>query len=54
MAKKDKIYMPMGTGGLLRYSEEEKELIKIKPMHVVIFVSAITIIEILLQVAFPL
>lgn len=49
MAKKDKIYMPMGTGGLLRYSEEEKELLKIKPMHVIYIVVGIVVLEILLK-----
>ena len=49
MAKKDKIYMPMGTGGLLRYSEEEKELLKIKPMHVVYIVIGIVLIEVILK-----
>jgi len=50
--QKDRIYMPMGTGGLLRYSEEEKELIKIKPKHVVIIVTAIVVFEILLKFLF--
>jgi preprotein translocase subunit Sec61beta len=50
MAKKDKVYMPMGTGGLLRYGEEEEELIKIKPKQVIVAVAVITIIEILLKI----
>lgn len=49
MAKKDKVYMPMGTGGLLRYSEEEEELVKIKPKYVVVMVTAIVVFEILLK-----
>jgi preprotein translocase subunit Sec61beta len=53
MAKKDKVYMPMGTGGLLRYGEEERELIKIKPMQVIIAVVAIVILEILLKIFLP-
>lgn len=53
MAKKDKFYMPMGTGGLLRYSEEEKELLKIKPMHVVYIVIAIVMFEIALKFLAP-
>jgi preprotein translocase subunit Sec61beta len=52
MAKKDKIYMPMGTGGLLRYSEEQKELIKVKPKQVVVIVTAIVIFEIMLKLFF--
>jgi preprotein translocase subunit Sec61beta len=52
MAKKDKVYMPMGTGGLMRYSEEEKELIKIKPKQIVVLVVAVTVFEILMKVIF--
>jgi preprotein translocase subunit Sec61beta len=50
IAKKDKVYMPMGTGGLLRYGEEEKELIKIKPKQVIAAVAVIVVIEILLKI----
>jgi preprotein translocase subunit Sec61beta len=50
--QKDKLYMPMGTGGLLRYSEEEKELIKIKPKHVVVIVTVIVVFEILMKIFF--
>lgn len=34
MAEK-KTYMPQSTAGLIRYFESEKELIKLKPEHVV-------------------
>lgn len=54
MAKKDKMYMPMGSGGLMRYSEEEKELVKVKPVQVVIIVVAVIILEIVLKVLVPL
>ena len=27
--------MPMGAGGLMRYPEEEKEVIKLKPKHII-------------------
>jgi preprotein translocase subunit Sec61beta len=50
MAKKDKVYMPMGSGGLLRYGEEGEELIKIKPMQVIIIVAVLVVVEILLKV----
>lgn len=54
MAKqKDKIYLPMGTGGLLRYEEEEKEVIKIKPKVVVAIVIVLTVFEIALKLLFP-
>lgn len=54
MAKRDKTYMPMGTGGLLRFQEEEKQLIKIKPKNLIYIVIAITVVEIMLRVLFPL
>lgn len=50
MAKKDKLYMPMGTGGLIRYPEEGKEVIKLKPKHVVWVVIGIVILEIILRI----
>ncbi|MCW3980649.1 MAG: preprotein translocase subunit Sec61beta [Candidatus Bathyarchaeota archaeon] len=53
MAKKDKVYMPMGTGGLLRYSEEEKHLFQIKPKHVIFVVMAIVVFELILKFAGP-
>jgi len=40
--------MPMGTGGLLRYHEEE-EMFKIKPVHVVLIVISIIALELLLK-----
>lgn len=49
MAKKDKLYMPMGTGGLIRYSEEGKELIKLKPKHVIWVVTGVIIFELILR-----
>jgi len=52
MAKKDKIYMPMGAGGLVRYSEEEKQVIKIKPKQVIYIVIGIVAVEILLKIFF--
>jgi len=44
--------MPMGTGGLMRFAEEEKVVFKVKPMHVVYLIGAITAIEIALKIIF--
>jgi len=52
MAKRDKIYMPTGMGGLVRYGEEQKELIKIKPKQVVYIAVGIVVLEILLKIFF--
>ena len=53
MAKKDKIYMPMGTGGLLRYGEEEERAIKVKPKQVIAIVAALVVAEILMKIFLP-
>jgi len=42
--------MPMGTGGLIRYSEEEKELIKVKPKHIIWMVIGIVIFEVAIKI----
>lgn len=53
MAKDNKkLYMPMGTGGLLRFPEEEKEVIKIKPKHLIWTVVGVVIFEIALKFLF--
>jgi preprotein translocase subunit Sec61beta len=50
--QKDKVYMPMGTGGLLRFSEEEKVVIKIKPKQVIAIITGLVVFEILLKLFF--
>lgn len=49
MAKKDKIYMPSGMGGIIRYGEEGKVKFKIKPMHLVYIVIGVTLFELVLK-----
>jgi len=46
---KDRIYMPMGAGGLLRYQDEEKQVFKIKPKHVVAIVVIISFLEVAIR-----
>ncbi len=46
MTKKNKIQMPQSTAGLVRYFDESKEAIKLKPEHVVIMCAIIIAIEI--------
>jgi preprotein translocase subunit Sec61beta len=53
MAKRERTYLPMGFGGLVRYSEKERELIKLKPQHVLIGVILLVIIELILKAFFP-
>ncbi len=49
MAKRDKSYMPQSTAGLIRYFDESKESIKIKPEHVLIVCGILIAIEIMLK-----
>lgn len=35
MAKKPQAQMPQSTAGLIRYFEESKEAVKLKPEHVI-------------------
>jgi preprotein translocase subunit Sec61beta len=52
MSQKDRMQMPQSTAGLIRYFEESKESIKIKPEYVVAAAGAIIAVEILLKVIF--
>jgi preprotein translocase subunit Sec61beta len=49
MARDKKVYMPAGFGGLVRYSEEEEELIKLKPEWVMYAVAGLIILELILK-----
>jgi len=49
MAKKDRIRMPTGMAGLVRYGEEAKEALKIKPKHVIVFCIVVVVLEVLLK-----
>jgi len=50
----DKISMPSGFGGLLRYDEEYKSRIMLKPKHVIIFLVAIVAFYLVLKLFFPI
>jgi preprotein translocase subunit Sec61beta len=49
MAKKDKVYMPTGAGGLVRYQEEGDEKVKLKPEWVVYIVAGLVAAEIVIK-----
>lgn len=49
MSRNDKVNMPQGMGGLVRYFDEYKSKIELKPGHVIILIVAIIIIEIILH-----
>lgn len=46
----EQISMPSSQGGLVRYFNEYKSKIRIKPIHVVAFAVTVIVIELLLKV----
>ena len=46
----DKIQLPSGMGGLVRYYEEYKSKIEFRPGTVILFIILVILIEILLHV----
>ncbi len=52
MASDNKINLPGGFGGLMRYSEEYNSYINLKPVHVVIFVMLIVAFRIIMPFIF--
>jgi len=51
MAEKDRASMPMSTAGLVRYFESEKEVIKLKPVHIVGICVGLIALELFLRFA---
>lgn len=49
MSKKEKTYLPLGIGGLIRYGEEEESKIKIKPEQLVYILVGIGVSLIILK-----
>ena len=49
MGKRDKFRMPTGMAGLVRYGEDAKEQLKIKPKHVIAFCLVVIVLEVLLK-----
>lgn len=45
---KEKMQAPQGMAGLVRYYDEDKSLIKMKPEHVIGMCAALVVIEMLL------
>lgn len=45
---RDRIQMPSGMGGLVRYFDDYKSKIEFKPGHIVILVIVVIVIEIIL------
>ena len=45
MARNNKVHMPSGTGGLVRYFDEYKSKIEFKPGMIIILVIIVILIE---------
>ncbi len=45
----NKVSMPSGMGGLIRYFDEYKSKIQLKPGHIIVIVIIVILIEILLH-----
>ena len=50
MARDNKVQMPSGMGGLVRYFDEYKSKIEFKPGHIIVMVVVVMIIIILLHI----
>ena len=49
MARDNKIHMPSGIGGLVRYFDEYKSKVEFKPGHIIILVIAVILVVIALH-----
>lgn len=49
MARNNKIQMPSGGGGLIRYFDDYKSKIEFKPGHVLVLIALVAILIILLH-----
>jgi len=50
MARDNKVQMPSGMGGLVRYFDEYKSKIEFKPGHIIVMVVVVMIIIIILHI----
>ncbi len=48
------VRMPAGFGGLMRYSEEYKSKLMLKPLHVIAFIILVIIFVAVLKIFFPI
>ena len=49
MPRDNKVRMPSGMGGLVRYFDEYKSKIEFKPQHIIILVIIVLVIELILH-----
>jgi preprotein translocase subunit Sec61beta len=54
MTKKDRVYMPSGAGGLVRFGDEPNHKFKLKPEWVLYMVGVVVVLEVLLKFFMPI
>jgi preprotein translocase subunit Sec61beta len=54
MSKKDRVYMPSGAGGLVRFGDEPDHKFKLKPEWVLYLVGVVVVLEVLLKFFMPI
>jgi len=52
MAQDNRIQMPGGFGGLMRYQDEYESKFNLKPMHVIVFIILIIGLRVFLPLVF--
>lgn len=53
MAQKPQMQAPSGMAGLVRYYEEDKSLVKLKPEHVLGIAGIVIVLELILFFSVP-
>jgi preprotein translocase subunit Sec61beta len=46
----ERIHMPSGTGGLVRYFDEYRSKISIQPIHIIVLIVLVILVVILLHI----
>ena len=54
MSNKEKMQVPSGMAGLVRYYDEDKSIVKIKPEHVAVMCGMLIVIELVLFYTFKI
>ena len=54
MAQKPQMQAPSGMAGLVRYYEEDKSIVKLKPEHVLGIAGLLIVVELFVFFSFPI
>ncbi len=50
----NRLSVPSGSGGLMRYNEEYPSKLKLKPSHVIIFIIAVILLVAIFKLILPI